>query len=67
MSRIIARLMEPVNPLTINRLLTMSEFYKAYAFDGLKPEEFLSYGVVNRTLTQFIECGGAMLEKYPEY
>ena len=58
---------EPVNPLTINRLLTMSEFYKAYAFDGLKPEEFLSYGVVNRTLTQFIECGWAMLEKYPEY
>lgn len=51
------RIGRPVNSEVIARLQTMPEFVKAYEPDGLSPDEFISYGVVNRTLTQFCECG----------
>ena len=51
------RINRPVDPEVIARLQTMPEFVKAYEPDGLAPDEFISYGVVNRTLTQFCECG----------
>ena len=57
------RIDRPVDPEVIARLQTMPEFVKAYEPDGLAPDEFISYGVVNRTLTQFCECGWkAMVE-----
>jgi transaldolase len=40
----------------------MPEFVRAYEPDGLKPSEFVSYGVTQRTLSQFIEAGWALLE-----
>lgn len=39
----------------IERLSTMPEFLKAYEPDGMTPEEFITYGVTQRTLCQFVE------------
>ncbi len=47
----------PVEPAVIDRLMKMPEFRKAYEPDGMKPEEFITFGSTNRTTTQFIECG----------
>ncbi len=47
----------PVAKDTIDRLSTMAEFRKAYEPDGMKPEEFITFGSTNRTTCQFIECG----------
>ncbi len=54
----------PVNPESINKLMTISEFIKAYEPDGLKPDAFISYGAVQRTLTQFSELGWKRLEGF---
>jgi len=48
----------------IDRLRTMPEFVRAYEPDGMAPEEFISYGVTQRTLAQFIEAGWKLLEGY---
>lgn len=47
----------------IERLSTMPEFVKAYAPDGMTPREFISYGVTQRTLGQFVESGWKLLEE----
>jgi transaldolase len=47
----------------VERLSTIPEFIKAYEPDGMKPEEFISYGVTQRTLCQFVEAGWKLLEK----
>ena len=54
----------PVEQEAIDRLMTMPEFRKAYEEDGLRPEEFMSYGVVNRTIDQFINDGWNMLTDF---
>jgi transaldolase len=46
----------------VARLSTMPEFLKAYEPDGMKPEEFISYGLTQRTLCQFVEAGWKPLE-----
>jgi transaldolase len=48
----------------IDRLRTMPEFLRAYEPDGMAPEEFVSYGVTQRTICQFIESGWKLLETY---
>ncbi|MDD5706502.1 MAG: transaldolase family protein, partial [Kiritimatiellae bacterium] len=50
---------EPVAEDVIRRLQTIREFVRAYEPDGLKPEEFLSYGITQRTLAQFCFAGWA--------
>ncbi len=47
----------------VARLSTMPEFVKAYAPDGMSPEEFLAYGLTQRTLSQFVEAGWKPLEE----
>ena len=47
----------PVDQEIIERLLTMPEFRKAYEPDGMKPEEFITFGSTNRTTDQFINDG----------
>ncbi|MGI6298691.1 MAG: transaldolase family protein [Saccharofermentanales bacterium] len=47
----------PVDPEVIERLMTMPEFVKAYEPDGMKPEEFITFGSTNRTLDQFVNSG----------
>lgn len=46
----------------IDRLSTMPEFVKAYEPDGMTVNDFISYGVSQRTLCQFVEAGWRLLE-----
>jgi transaldolase len=46
----------------IQRLSTLPEFIKAYEPDGMAPNDFITYGVTQRTLCQFIEAGWKLLE-----
>jgi transaldolase len=51
------RIGHSVDPAIVGRLQTMSEFVKAYEPDGMKPEDFITFGSTNRTLTQFCDNG----------
>lgn len=46
----------------IEKLSRMPEFVRAYEPDGMKPEEFVTYGATQRTLSQFCEVGWKPLE-----
>jgi transaldolase len=48
----------------IERLATLPEFVKAYEPDGMKPEEYIAYGVTQKTLAQFHEGGWKLLENF---
>lgn len=50
-----------VAPDVMERLLTLPDFVRAYEPDGMRPEDFLSYGLTQRTLSQFVESGWALL------
>lgn len=54
----------PIDPAIIRRLETVPEFVRSYEPDGMPPEEFFAFGVVQRTLTQFDEVGWKMLESF---
>jgi transaldolase len=54
----------PVDEDVIKRLSTVSEFIRAYEPDGMIPEEFITYGVVQKTLSQFLESGWMPVEAY---
>jgi transaldolase len=57
------RIDRPVDPASIERLRAMPEFVRAYEPDGMTPAEFVSYGVTQRTLSQFAESW-KQLESY---
>ncbi len=46
----------------IERLSQIPDFVRAYKPDGMKPTEFVTYGVTQRTLSQFIESGWKLME-----
>lgn len=48
----------------IERLSTLPEFVRAFEPDGMKPEEFIAYGVTQKTLAQFYEGGWKLLENF---
>jgi transaldolase len=52
----------PIEPQVLERLYSMKEFVRAYEPDGLSPAEFISFGVTQRTLSQFTETGWKRLE-----
>jgi len=54
----------PVPEDTMERLLTISEFRKAYEPEGMIPEDFITFGSTNRTTTQFINEGWNPLESF---
>ncbi len=54
----------PVPAEALARLQTMPEFVRAFEPDGLAPEEFLTWGLTQRTLSQFIEAGWSGLESW---
>jgi transaldolase len=58
------RIDRPIDPAAIRRLQSMPEFVKAYEPDGMKPEDFIAYGVTQKTLSQFYHSGWAQLESY---
>jgi len=49
---------------TIERLRRIPDFVKAYDPDGLKSDEFYSYSLFQRTLTQFVEAGWGRLQQH---
>ena len=58
------RIERPIPADVIERLCTMPDFVRAYEPDGMSPEEFVSYGVTQRTLCQFYEAGWKLLENF---
>jgi transaldolase len=48
----------------IERLSQIPDFVRAYEPDGMKATDFLTYGVTQRTLSQFIESGWKLMENF---
>jgi transaldolase len=53
---------QPVPADVLARLQRLPEFVRAYEPDGMRPAEFVTYGVTQRTLCQFVEAGWKPLE-----
>jgi transaldolase len=58
------RIQWPVPADVIMRLQRMPDFVRAYEPEGLKPAEFVSFGVTQRTLSQFCEAGWKLMENF---
>ena len=58
------RIDHPISHDVIDRLRIMPEFVRAYEPDGMMPEEFVTYGPTQRTLSQFADVGWKLLEGY---
>jgi transaldolase len=58
------RIDRPVDAEAIERLSQMPEFVKAYEPDGMAPREFITFGVAQKTLSQFREAGWGLLESF---
>ncbi len=58
------RIHNPIPQETLEQLLRIPEFVRAYEPDGMKPSEFITYGVTQKLLSQFMETGWAPLETY---
>jgi transaldolase len=58
------RIDRPVDNAVIKQLLKLPEFVKAYEPDGMKRDEFIAYGVTQRTLSQFTDAGWLLLQAY---
>ena len=43
----------PIDTKIVERLMTLPEFVRAYEPDGMRPDDFISYGLTQRTLAQF--------------
>jgi len=56
------RIDRPVDAAVIDRLAKMPEFVKAYEPDGMKIDEFITFGSCNRTIEQFINDGWNVLK-----
>lgn len=50
----VERMSVPVDPYYIEQLRRIPDFNRAYEEDGMKPEEFLTFGPTVRTLRQFL-------------
>lgn len=48
----------------IERLSALPEFVRSYEPEGMKPEEFITFGVTQKTLSQFFEAGWKQLENF---
>ena len=59
-----ARIERPVAAEVVERLGTMPEFVRSYEPDGMRPEEFMAFGLTQRTLSQFSESGWKPMESY---
>lgn len=59
-----AGIADPIEPQALQRLQQMNEFVRAYEPQGMRPEEFVTYGVTQRTLAQFQEAGWQQLEGF---
>lgn len=55
---------EDVPAAVIERLRSVSEFVRAYEADGMEPIDFITYGVTQKTLSQFVEAGWGPIEGF---
>jgi transaldolase len=55
------RIDRPIDPAAIERLRALPEFVRAYEPGGMRPEDFVTYGVTQRTLSQFDHAGWSSL------
>lgn len=55
---------EDIPPEVIRELYKIPEFVRAYEEGGLKEEEFITFGVTQKTLSQFLWTGWVPLETY---
>jgi transaldolase len=53
-----------VDESILSDLMQVDEFVRAYAPDGLKKEDFIKFGITQRTLSQFLWTGWIPLETY---
>lgn len=58
------RIDRDISSQVIDRLCTIPEFVRSFEPDGMKPEEFISFGATQRTLSQFNEVGWAKLAAF---
>jgi len=52
----------PIPDDVIERLSQIPDFVRAHEPEGMKPTEFMTYGVTQRTLSQFWESGWKLME-----
>jgi len=55
---------DPVDYTVVDRLRAIPEFRRAYDEGGLDPNEFVTFGVTQKTLSQFLWTGWVPLETY---
>jgi transaldolase len=55
---------QPVPRDVIERLYAIPEFARSYEPDGMTAREFMSFGLTQRTLSQFAECGWKPMESF---
>lgn len=55
---------EEIDPAIIKRLYKLPEFVRAYEEGGLAPEEFIKFGITQKTASQFLWTGWVPLETY---
>lgn len=60
----ICQIDDDIDPVIIKNLYKIPEFVRAYEEDGLKPEEFITFGVTQKTASQFLWTGWVPLENY---
>ena len=60
----VCRIDDEIPEEIINTLYKHPEFVRAYEEGGLKPEEFVGFGVTQKTLSQFLWTGWVPLETY---
>jgi transaldolase len=58
------RIQAEVQAEVVERLSRLPEFVRSYAPDGMLPEDFITYGVTQRTLAQFYDAGWKLLETW---
>ena len=58
------RIDKAVDPDSIRHLTVLPEFVKAYDPEGMQPKDFITFGVTQKTLSQFYHIGWAKLESY---
>lgn len=63
-TELVEQIDEPVSKDIIGRLMKIPEFVRAYEPDGMKPSEFIAYGITQKTLSQFVEAGWMPIQEF---
>jgi transaldolase len=58
------RIGRPVPSDVVDRLMCLPEFARSYEPDGMRPDEFMAFGLTQRTLSQFCESGWKPMESF---